>query len=238
MNKKIMLIVIIILVLGGLGAGAWYYFNMNKSSTNGRPMVKTDINPMDYMVFEVKKEGYSEFQTEKAFSMFTGGKNTINENLEQGAPIEDNASYYAWLNITSAQKMIGDYERAEKIWLWFTEVHAGNSISPLNLADLYKSFLVDQEKSEKYYKIALDREKNKFQIYYGLYELYRYRFEDEDKAVDILREGWENNPDVKDYVRELVDYLVLVDRKDEAEEVIDEWLINHPEDFSMKARLN
>ena len=156
---------------------------------------------------------------------------------EDGLANEDNANFYAWLEIASVQKLIGDYDRAIKIWTWFTEIYSGNSISPANLGDLYKSFVVDKEKSEKYYKIALEREKHDFQIYYGFYELYRYVFDDADKAIAVLQDGMANNPDRKDYLTELINYLISLDRRDQASAVIENWIAQHPEDFSLKARL-
>ncbi|MFH1890255.1 MAG: tetratricopeptide repeat protein [Candidatus Kuenenbacteria bacterium] len=61
---------------------------------------------------------------------------------------------------------------------------------------------------------------------------------DSDRAVEILEDGWQNNPDNRNYVVELVNYLISVDKKDKAGTVIDKWLKAHPEDFSMKAKLN
>ena len=142
------------------------------------------------------------------------------------------------MDIAGAQKPIGDYDRAAKLWQWFTEVHAGNSISPANLGDLYKSFIVDKDKSEYYYKIALEREQRDFQIYYGLYELYRYLFEDPDQAVQVLKDGMANNPDNRNYVSELVNYLISIGRKGEAGQIIDQWVEAHPEDYAMRAKIN
>ena len=237
MPKKIFIPIIIVIILILVGVGGWYYFTSQPSDKLGEEEI-IDINPEELIVFEVKKENLSEFQKERAFERFTNAKNIINKNKEEGLLNEDNANFYAWLEIAGAQKVIGDYERTAKLWIWFTQVYPGNSISPANLGDLYKSFVVDQEKSEKYYLIALDREKHDLQIFLGLYELYRYRFEDPDKAIQVLKDGRQNNPDNKNYVSELIDYLLLLDRKDEAEEIIDAWLVNHPEDFSLKARLN
>ena len=235
MAKKILFFLIIILIIGG-GVGGYLYFS-NKKTGQEQKIEVVNINPLDYLVFEIKKENYSEFQKEKAFNQFNSGKNNIEQAVKNSVELGSNNLYYDWLNITGAMHMIGDYEREAQILKWFTGVYPGNSVSPSNLGNLYKSFIVNNQESEKYYLIALEREKKKYDIYYGLYELYRYNFKDLKKALEILEHGRKNNPDEKSYVVDIVDYLVVLDRKDEAEKIIDEWLVNHPEDFSLKERL-
>ena len=133
--------------------------------------------------------------------------------------------------------MIGDYEREIEILKWFAEAYQGNSISPSNLGVIYKSFVVNNDLSEKYFLMALEREKNHYDIYYNLHELYRYNFEDSKKAVDILEQGRENNPDERKFVTTLIDYHLLLEGKDKASQVLDEWLVEHPEDFSLEAKI-
>ena len=235
MAKKILFFLIIILIIGG-GVGGYLYFS-NKKTGQEQKIEVVNINPLDYLVFEIKKENYSEFQKEKAFNQFNSGKNNIEQAVKNSVELGSNNLYYDWLNITGAMHMIGDYEREAQILKWFTGVYPGNSVSPSNLGNLYKSFIVNNQESEKYYLIALEREKKKYDIYYGLYELYRYNFKDLKKALEILEHGRKNNPDEKSYVVDIVDYLVVLDRRDEAEKLIDEWLVNHPEDFSLKEKL-
>ena len=103
--------------------------------------------------------------------------------------------------------------------------------------DLYKSFIINKQESEKYYLIALERDKKDFQIYYGLYELYRYRFEDPEKALQTLYDGLENNPDNQNFISELISYLLFLDRKDQAEKLVDEFIKNHPDAFGLREML-
>lgn len=236
MPKKILIPIIILIVLTAAAAGAWYYLS-NKE--NGEPIVidEAKINPLDYLVFEIKKENYSEFQKEKAFAKFNDAKIAIEAGKENGKAVENLDLFYNWLEVTVAQHMIGDYEREAQILKWFTGAHPGNSVSPSNLGNLYKSFIADNAQSEKYYQIALEREKKKYDIYYGLYELYRYNFEDAEKAIAALTMGKENNPDERSYVVDLMDYYMVLGEKDKAETVLDEWLVKHPEDFSLEERL-
>ena len=95
----------------------------------------------------------------------------------------------------------------------------------------------NKEESEKYYLMAVGRDKKDFQIYYGLYELYRYRFEDSEKALQTLYDGFENNPDDNNFVNELTNYLLTLDRRSEAEELVEEYISTHPDAFSIREKL-
>ena len=234
MNKKILVGVIIILVLAG-SLGGWYYFSNKK--LNQATVEPAKVNPLDFLVFEVKDNNLSEFKKDREFERFNKAKGIILNNVDQGLVLNDDRNFYAWLEAALAQKIIGDYDRATGIWKWFTDAYPHNSTSPVNLGSFYSTNVVDNKQAEKYFKIAMEREKNKFHIYYNFYKLYRYNFKDEQKAIDVLKTGLENNPDNKNFVNELVDYLVILDRKDEAGRVIDQWLVNHPQDYSLRTKL-
>ena len=216
-----------------ISIAGYYFWYVNYNNT-----VSSDINPLDLLVFEIKFDNLTDFQKEKAFERFNKAKNIILKNeSEENEEAKNNANFSSWLAIAIVQKSIGDYERAAKIWIWFTDIHSGNSISPANLGDLYKSFVVDNEKSEKYYKIAIAREKEDWQIYYGFYELYRYNFQDPEKAISVLKDGAKNNPDDINYIYELSDYLISLNRQAEAEKIIEEYISRHPESASLRNKL-
>jgi tetratricopeptide (TPR) repeat protein len=236
--KKIYVFIIILICIA-LFIGAWFYLDKDKEKNDILPNDQIDqgildIDPSELIVFEVKKEPFSEFQKERAFDRFNNAKNIIEQN---GDDYLSDDNYYAWLEIASVQKLIGDYDRAAQLWKWFNQAYAFNSISPANLGDLYKSFVIDKEESEKYYLMAVDRDTKDFQIYYGLYELYRYRFEDSEKALQILYDGFENNQDDANFVNELTNYLLILDRRSEAEELVEGYISTHPEAFSIREKL-
>ncbi|MFH1610968.1 MAG: hypothetical protein ABIA91_03715 [Patescibacteria group bacterium] len=235
--KKILLILIVLVLIA---VGLWFYFNQDQE--DNLPLVNNqvdegilDIDPTELIVFEVKKEKLSDFQKERGFDRFNIAKNIIEENNEDYL---SSNNYYAWFEIASVQKLIGDYERAAQMWKWLNQAYSSNSISPANLGDLYKSFVIDKEQSEIYYLMALDRDKKDFQIYYGLYELYRYRFEDSEKALQTLYDGFENSPDNQDFVSEISSYLLKLDKRDEAEKIVEEFIKDHPEAFSLREKFN
>lgn len=231
--KKIILILIAIIVLSGIGFGGYYFW----STKNNSAEVKKTINPVELLVFEVKDEKVSDFQKDRAFKMFNDAKNGINENIAKGDLLESDLNYYFWLDVASAQKIIGDYDRAANVWKWFSDAYPGNSISPANLGDLYKSFIVDNVQAEYYYKMAIKRDTSDWYTYYSFYEFYRFNLKDPEKAIAILKDGAKNNPDYINYVNELTTYLISLNRKDEAKEIIDEYVSRHPESASLKNKL-
>ncbi len=238
MNKKyiIISIVIIIFLVGGGLAYKFYYLPESKVENTEAEVEELDL---DYVLqFEVKLDNITGYQKEKEFKRFTDAKDKILKNIEAGKELNDNDNFYAWLEVALAQKIVGDYERAATIWKWFNHAYPHNSVSPFNLGGLYRTFVKDKEQAEKYYKIALEREKHKFQYYLGLHELYRHGFEDEGKAIDVLEQGLENNPDDKNYIKALISYLVKIGRLDEANRQLDKWLADHPEDYGLRAKIN
>ena len=230
-NKILILILVVVLLVGGIGGYYWWQ-NNNQA---GNPA--NEINPADLIVFEIKNEELSDFQKERFLANFDSAKDTINYNLSLGYDYNSDWNYSPLLAIATVQHGIGDDERAEKMWLWFTDAFLGNSISPANLGDLYKSFLIDNAKSEKYYLIALEREKHDFNIFYGLYELYRYRFEDSQKAIDILKDGLANNPGELNYVNTLVKYLLELGDREQASQVVEDFIADNPEQTGLRDKL-
>ena len=201
-------------------------------------MVESQETPINWIVFEPKLGNLSDYQKKTVSDQIDKAKDLINSNISRGQKLEDNNNYYAWLEIAIRQKSIGDYEHAEKIWLWFNDAYPGNSVSPMNLGDLYKSFLIDKEKSEQYYKLALDREKHDFNIYNGLFELYRYNFNDSALAVAVLKDGLKNNPDDQRYVETLALYLVSIQNSTEASALIEDFIKTHPAAKGLRKILN
>ena len=138
-----------------------------------------------------------------------------------------------------AQKTIDTYGAVHILYNNAGVAHPGNNkVILLQQLDLIaKSFIVDNQLSEKYYLIALEREQKHHDIYYGLFELYRYSFNDPQKAIEVLERGRQNNPDQKVYVVDLIDYYLVLDQKDKANQVLDEWLKEYPDDFSLRERI-
>jgi len=231
--KKILSIIVIIIILVGAG----YYFWQQNYSQSQTDYIIEGINPLELIVFEVMNEDVTEFQRNRAEEKFNRGKNGIEKNTEDGLGLMDNANYYFWLDIATAQKMIQDYERTAQIWTWFTYAYPHNSLSPANLADLYKSFIVDNEKSEKYYKIALARDTTDWNIYYGFFELYKYNLNDSERAIAILKDGMDHHPSDIRYPNRLVDYLVGLDRIDDARIIVEEYISQNPGAIGLRDRL-
>lgn len=231
--KKIFTILVISVIILASGLAGYYFWQQNQSTEE-----VVNIDPVELLVFEVKFDDLTDYQKDIAFKRFNNAKNVIMANINDNNETTDsNQNFQPWLEVAVAQKSIGDFDRAAGIWIWFTEAYDKNSISPANLGDLYKSFVVDNELSEKYYKIAIERDTTDWFTYYSFYELYRYNFNDSEKAIAVLRDGASHNPDNKNYVAELANYYIIIGDKNSAKEVIEEFVARHPEEVSLRDKL-
>lgn len=238
-NKKVIVsfgILLLILIVVSI----WFYLKnqnnilpVDQNSSEVTEILK--INPYDFIVFEVKYKDFPKDGTDRFFNIFNDAQKILLQNQEKGLEANDQDNFYAWLEITGVQKVIWDFDRAEKIWKWFTYAYPGNSVSPANLGEMYKTFVVNNEEAEKYYLIALEREQKNFQIYLGLFDVYRYRFEDQEKAIEVMKQGIENNPNNSKFIIELADYLIENEKKEEAEKIVDEFIEKYPDKYGIKA---
>lgn len=233
--KNIIITVIVALLLAALGWAGYYYWQQplaNQAPADNqeqKDQAALNINPQDLLVLEIKNQNLSDYQKQKFTADFGNNKNQLEANISEGISSSDEKNFYLWLALASFQKAAGDYDRAAQLWQWFTAAYPNNSVSPANLGDLYKSFLNNPAESEKYYRIALEREKKDFQIYLGFYELYRYNLQDADKALAVLDEGIANNPGNPDFVKEKINYLKILGRTAEANQLAQDFAKQYPE---------
>ena len=107
-------------------------------------------------------------------------------------------SFLAWMNLATIKNTFGDYEGAEKAWLYATEISPNQGRSLMNLGDLYWNKLQNFPRAEWAYLTSLDREPVNTRAYRDLASMYQFSYtEKKDKAIDILLWGAENNPDDK-----------------------------------------
>ena len=128
-------------------------------------------------------------------------------------------SFSAWSDLAIQYKIIGDYEGAAEIWEYLNKVAEGNTISRVNLGNLYHYQLKNYEKSETNFKDALRINKELSEAYTGLFELYRYSFRtNTSEAENILKEGIAALPQNIDFVMTLAGYYKEKGRSDDAKE--------------------
>ena len=100
-----------------------------------------------------------------------------------------------WLTIGTLYKQAGDYAMAEKIWTYTAKAWPGFVVPPLNLADLYASYLHDYAKAEKAYLAAIKVNPAEIDAYVNLYGLYTSgKYKTPADGEKILRQGIEVNP--------------------------------------------
>ena len=185
--KKLIIIVIVILVAAGTFF-AWQknWFGLGSEGTvvlredlppapagyktiNEDPMVTAEI-PAD--VAEKYRQGFEELVK------------TIGEHPD---------SFGAWFNLGSVKSVFGDYDGAEKAWLYATEISPSQARSLLNLGDLYRNKMKNYERAEWAYLTAIERHDfsvDPVMLYRELASLYRFSYsEKKDLAIPILEQG-------------------------------------------------
>jgi len=88
----------------------------------------------------------------------------------------DQNSFQAWMDLAVQYKIIEDLEGAREIWEFLNKAAPENTVSRVNLGNLYHYELKDFEKSEKNFKEAISINKEIPEAHLGLFELYRYSY--------------------------------------------------------------
>lgn len=100
------------------------------------------------------------------------------------------ADYGSWLNLALDYKMAGDYTAARDVWEYLSEAAPTQSVSYLDLGNLYALYLKDYPKAEQNYKLAIKINPRDETAYLGLHDMYQYSYKtDTSAAVDILTQG-------------------------------------------------
>jgi Tfp pilus assembly protein PilF len=115
----------------------------------------------------------------------------------------DPASVELWLALGLRRQEIADYEGAREIYEYVTRLAPSDSTAYINLGNLYHLYLKDFASSEQNFLKALERDRKVALVYLNLHDLYRYSYKiNTTAAVDILKQGIKENPEMVDlYVR-------------------------------------
>lgn len=218
MKSKITQAVVVIVVVVVIILGA-YYFLPSKSPED------------NYFKLSVVDETLPEEKIEKFTSRFNEAKLALEQDPDD---------YTSWMLLASSKKQVGDYKGAEAIWLHVNEIRPMNSTSFANLADLYTHFLVDYDKAEQAYIMAVansKREDANFIHYNNFYQFYLYNLKDLKKAEAILLEGIENNPDRGDLNATAGYFYASQDNKEKAIEYFTKSLEFNPDNDQVRKEL-
>jgi tetratricopeptide (TPR) repeat protein len=139
---------------------------------------------------------------------------------------EDPNSFQAWSDLANQYKIIDDFEGAIEIWEYLSIVAEGNTVSRINLGEVYHYYLKEYKKSESVFKDIIDINNGITGAYTGLHELYRYSYKIETTlAIDALKEGITAIPDNIDLRMLLASYYTELGMIDEANAVYEEVLV-------------
>lgn len=123
------------------------------------------------------------------------------------ADIEDGANLGEWLTLANLRSNIEDYGGAEEIYIYLNKVFPTNSISFVNLGNLYHLYIKDYLKAEENLKKAVENSPSNLHNIRSLYELYLYSYkQDTDLAKNTLITALELDPKNIDIMVLLADY--------------------------------
>jgi tetratricopeptide (TPR) repeat protein len=189
-KKNFIIFAVIIIAVIIAGFGGWYiYRDLKKPSPeNNQPTIDNKTISPD----EIKKQ-MPDLDREIII------KGNINEETKDTAIEkikeitaqlkEDYDRREEWLNLGIWRKTLGDYEGAEQAWKFVTLIRPNDPIAFHNLGDLYSQYLVDFQKAEKFYLLAIEKNPEADFFYLKLFEFYRYFLKRPDLAENILVEG-------------------------------------------------
>jgi len=215
-NQKNTTLWIIMLVLIASGVG-YYIFNDLKSVK-----VNTEVTENTETIEDVEEVGENEIVDDTAIAeieiddglvsgvplpdlnreiVFPEGlsqsvKDRVTKSITDAANalLAGNDSYSSSINLGLNRKIIGDYEGARQAWEYTNSAYPENSISYVNLGDLYGYYLKDTENAEKNFLKAIENNPGNVSVYFKTAEFYRDAMKDIEKARQIVQRGIDANP--------------------------------------------
>lgn len=123
-------------------------------------------------------------------------KKIITEKIAKSVALlqKDPTNFGEWLNLAISRKTIDDYEGAKIIWEFLVKTNPTDSISYINLANLYGYYLNDPQKAETQYLKAISLNPTQITFYRSAADFYRDVLKDSAKARAILQQGIDKNP--------------------------------------------
>jgi len=101
-----------------------------------------------------------------------------------------------WMDLALRYHSGGDYAGAQEIWEFIVAVSPENLTALGNLGRLHHFELKNFEIAEQYFKKALEINPARADVYYELFDLYRYSYKkDTTAAIDIMKAGTLAFPD-------------------------------------------
>ncbi len=232
MNKKNIYIGVLIFLVIIITSGFFYYFQI-RDIFGDDPVSKFLGIKSKLFIFENMNESLSE-------EIANGFEGQFDEAVQYIK--EDSNDYLGWAVAGANKKAVNDYYGAEALYLEGLKRIENNTVLYSNLGDLYYHFIEDYEKAEEYYLKVIEFEPEiksaySLETYRELSVLYRVKFKDEDKAINILKFGLENNPENKDLLIYLANAYTKFNRNQEAKQIWIDLVATYPENDLYKKEL-
>jgi len=120
----------------------------------------------------------------------------VNEIQDLSLTLKQTPDYLpGWLQLGILRKFIGDYAGAIEAWKYASMIRPNEPIAYNNLGDVYSNYLHNPKQAEIYMKKAIEFDPGEPAMYRNLHDLYYFSFKEKDKAIGVLLQGLEKNPD-------------------------------------------
>ena len=213
--KKVIIILSIIIAL----SIAWYLYDTGK--------------------FLPKLEEEEEISEEEELFTFTNMDESLSPEIAAGFErqfyeavelIKQEKGALGWAVAGTNKKAVHDFYGAEAIFLKGLEKYPTSDVLNNNLADLYYHFIEDFNKAEEHFLKVIELKPALLGSYKELAIMYRVRFKDQKKAINILLTGLENNPQNKELMATLANLYNKYEMTEEAKAVWQELIELYPDD--------
>jgi tetratricopeptide (TPR) repeat protein len=144
-----------------------------------------------------------------------------------------------WADLGAIKYAFDDYLGAEQLWLYTFDLDSSITVAQINLAQLYWHDIPNFEKSERFFRFAIDNnEAAAVVLYRDLSDLYRYSYEAKSHlADDVLLEAYERFPNAHGYLNLLGWYYMEQNDNKKAIEYFERFLETTPDDESTQEEL-
>ncbi|MEK7612041.1 MAG: hypothetical protein AAB407_01745 [Patescibacteria group bacterium] len=105
-------------------------------------------------------------------------------------------NFDAWMRIGIIKVFFNNYFGARDVWEYTSIIFPKNSLSYLNLGNLYSAHLKDNQKAEQNYLRAINNDPSLPQLYVALADFYwTFDGQKKEKAVAIIQDGLKRIPE-------------------------------------------
>lgn len=186
--------------------------------------------------FKVIRNDIPEEEAQRYREQFDASVASLDEGLavvERQGPDSLFAIYWPLLGLGSLHRTLGAYGKAESAFLYALEIQSEAFLPLGNLAELYNRNYLNYPKALEYYKKAVaigNVDEGYLDTYYSdMYEMVRYRMNDEKGAEQLLIDGIKQHPNDTNIVALLALHYRQLNMIDEAISRYRELLVKKPD---------